>query len=90
VLRRLIRLVARFPWLVSPTFRVSESLEVVRCGDFLLPLPSTPEPSTSERLDPVARVERLVSWVRSDDLTWGEAEALLVLDETTQWAPGRR
>lgn len=88
VLSLLVRLVARFPWFASSICRVSDSLEVVRCGDFLIAIlrdSAERMPLVGAELDSDARMGRLAGWVRSGRVTWGEAEALLVLDETTPW-----
>jgi hypothetical protein len=60
---------------------VPQDQAVVRCMGQLVALrPGTPPVRHSANRDAA-----LLDWVRSGDLTWGEAEALYVLDATTAW-----
>jgi hypothetical protein len=43
-----------------------------------------PEPLESGRR-PDEQVDRLLAWTRTGELTYGEAESLLALDESTSW-----
>src|SRR5512144_2783842 len=79
---------------------VSGNLPVASCMAFLIiPLQpagthaggtgrhrTDPHDHRTDRHDsPDRSQELLLSWVRSGDLTWGEAETLLALDESTPW-----
>jgi hypothetical protein len=65
-------------------FGTSGDLSVLRSlGQFV---PLTPS-AVSTRRDPRPgdRSERLLEWSRSERLTYGDAETLLALDESTAW-----
>ncbi|MFH5822958.1 hypothetical protein [Georgenia sp. AZ-5] len=52
------------------------------------PTARTGIPSRPER---GARVDQVAEWAASGQITWGEAELLMALEETTAWeAPPRR
>jgi len=51
-------------------------------GQFVPLTRPTPRP-TGQRSD--ERADRLLAWTRTGQLTYGEAESLLALDETTAW-----
>jgi hypothetical protein len=60
---------------------VPQDQAVVRCMGQLVAL----RPAMTPARHPVNRDAALLGWVRSGALTWGEAEALYVLDATTAW-----
>jgi hypothetical protein len=54
---------------------------VLRCMGQLVPLTAPPRPGPPSG----DRTENLAAWSRSGELTYGEAEMLLALDESTAW-----
>ena len=58
----------------------SGDLPVVRVMGQLVPLRPAAVPA-----DAFDGVELLLAWVKSGDLTWQQAEALLALDKATPW-----
>src|SRR5512144_690611 len=74
---------------------VSGNLPVASCMGFLIPLRpagthagGTGRHRTDRHDSPDRSQELLLTWVRSGDLTWGEAETLLALDQSTPWRGG--
>ncbi len=59
---------------------------VVRIMGQLVPLDSRPAPRSALARPRPERNDLLAEWTRSGDLTYGEAEALMALDETTRWS----
>jgi len=75
--------------------QVAATLPVSSCLGYLaLQKPPGAGPRGWELLDPAAppapglTSDVILRWVHSGDLTWGEAEALLALDEATPWNTG--
>ena len=60
---------------------VSQDYGVVRCMGQLVAL----RPGMPSARHAANRDAAVLAWVRSGDVTWGEAEALYVLDVTTAW-----
>jgi hypothetical protein len=55
---------------------------VVSCMGYLVPVRTAAAPAAAPvELD----ADDLLTWARSGDLTWGEAEGLLALERTTAW-----
>jgi hypothetical protein len=44
----------------------------------------------SSRVEGDTKMDRLLAWTATGTLTWGDAELLLALDETTPWVWPRR
>lgn len=59
---------------------------VLRSLGQFVPL-SAPGPRPRPALDPEDRTDELLAWTRSGELTYGEAERLMALDEATPWHP---
>jgi len=59
---------------------------VVRIMGQLVPLDSRPAARSLLARPRTERSDLLADWTRSRDLTYGEAEALMALDETTSWS----
>ena len=69
---------------LSGQFGTSGDPTVLRSlGQFVPLTPSAPPARSAPRCED--RSERLLEWSRSRQLTYGDAEALLALDESTAW-----
>ena len=80
---RVLRKIGTFLLSGSTSYRASDGLQVMRCGELLLPLSTRPQQRVVGVEDLDARDRKLVGWVSSGQLTWAEAEMLNDLDETS-------
>lgn len=58
---------------------------LMRCLGQYVPLTTPWSPRPTEQLGAADRAVHLLAWTRSGVLTYGEAELLMVLDESTSW-----
>jgi hypothetical protein len=74
------------PWARSATASARTQPAVVRCMGQLVPLRAPQAAREVPVRDADARMALLLAWTGSGELSWGEAEALLALEETAGWA----
>lgn len=71
-------------WAVR-VLRTGDGPAVVQVMGRLVSLDAPPAPARPRTLTPEQRSDLLSAWAHSGHLTYGEAELLMALDESTAW-----